>query len=66
MELIVLFILILVNAFFAATEMAFVSLNDAKIEKMAKEGKAGACTAYDIPIGYLSPLSAEDLRKNLL
>jgi len=42
MELIVLFILILVNAFFAATEMAFVSLNDAKIEKMAKEGNKKA------------------------
>ena len=36
------------------------------VAKMAKEGKTGACTAFDIPIGYLSPLSAEDLRKNLL
>ena len=37
-QIIVLFILILLNAFFAAAEMAFISLNDAKIEKQAKEG----------------------------
>ena len=42
MELIILIILIFVNAFFAATEMAFVSLNDAKIEKQAKEGNKKA------------------------
>ena len=32
-QVIVLAILILINAFFAATEIAFISLNDAKIEK---------------------------------
>lgn len=37
-QLIVLAILILINAFFAATEIAFISINDAKIEKQAKEG----------------------------
>lgn len=37
-QIIVLFILILLNAFFAAAEIAFISLNDAKIEKQAKEG----------------------------
>ena len=37
-QLIVLFILILLNAYFAMTEIAFISLNDAKIEKKAKEG----------------------------
>ena len=37
-QLIFLFILILLNAYFAATEIAFISLNDAKIEKQAKEG----------------------------
>lgn len=37
-QLIVLIILILLNAYFAATEIAFISLNDAKIEKDAKEG----------------------------
>lgn len=31
-------ILILANAFFAATEIAYISLNDAKISKQAKEG----------------------------
>lgn len=41
-QLIVLLILILVNAFFAAAEIAFISLNDAKIEKQAKEGNKKA------------------------
>ena len=31
-QLVVLIILIFVNAFFAAAEIAFISLNDAKIE----------------------------------
>ncbi len=38
----VLIILIFINAFFAATEIAFISLNDAKIEKQAKEGNKKA------------------------
>ncbi len=42
MQIIVLIILIFVNAFFAAAEIAFISLNDAKIEKMAKEGNKKA------------------------
>ena len=37
-----LVILILLNAYFAATEIAFISLNDTKIEKMAKEGNKKA------------------------
>lgn len=37
-----LVILILLNAYFAATEIAFISLNDAKIEKKAKEGNKKA------------------------
>ena len=41
-QLLILVILILLNAFFAATEIAFISLNDAKIEKQAKEGNKKA------------------------
>ena len=41
-QLIVLAILILLNALFASTEIAFISLNDAKIEKQAKEGNKKA------------------------
>lgn len=41
-QVIVLVILILINAYFAATEIAFISLNDAKIEKDAKEGNKKA------------------------
>lgn len=41
-QLIMLVILIALNAFFAAAEIAFISLNDAKIEKQAKEGNKKA------------------------
>ena len=41
-QLVVLIILIFVNAFFAAAEIAFISLNDAKIEKQVKEGNKKA------------------------
>ncbi len=41
-QIIVLVILILLNAYFAASEIAFISLNDAKIEKQAKEGNKKA------------------------
>ena len=41
-QLIVLVILILLNAYFAASEIAFISLNDTKIEKQAKEGNKKA------------------------
>ena len=42
MQIIFLFILIFINAYFAASEIAFISLNDAKIEKQAKEGNKRA------------------------
>ena len=41
-QIVFLAILILLNAYFAATEIAFISLNDAKIEKQAKEGNKKA------------------------
>ena len=37
-QIILLLVLILVNAFFAASEIAIISLNDAKLHKMAEEG----------------------------
>ena len=37
-QLVVLVVLIGINAFFAATEIAFISINDAKISKQANEG----------------------------
>lgn len=36
------------------------------VGKMAKEGQVGAKTVFDIPLGYLSPKSAEELRRTLL
>ena len=36
------------------------------VAKMAKEGKTGCVTVYDIPLKYLSPMSEQDLRAHLL
>lgn len=36
------------------------------IAKLAKEGKTGAVTVFDVPLSYLSPKSNEELRKKLL
>lgn len=36
------------------------------VGKMAKEGQTGARTVFDIPLGYLSPKSPEELRRSLL
>ena len=45
-QIAVLVVLILLNAYFAASEIAFISLNDAKIEKQAKEGNKQAKQIY--------------------
>ncbi len=41
-QILILIILVAINALFAATEIAFISLNDAKIDKKAKEGNKKA------------------------
>ena len=41
-QILVLIVLIALNAFFASSEMAFISLNDAKVEKEAKSGNKKA------------------------
>lgn len=41
-QIMILFILILLNAYFAASEIAFISLNDTKVERQAKEGNKRA------------------------
>lgn len=41
-QILVLILLIALNAYFAATEIAFITLNDAKVEKQAKEGNKKA------------------------
>ncbi len=41
-QLLILLVLILCNAYFAATEIAFISLNDAKIQKQAQAGNKKA------------------------
>ncbi|MCI9365375.1 MAG: HlyC/CorC family transporter [Clostridia bacterium] len=50
MKLFIIVLLILLNAFFAAAEIAFISLNDAKIDKQAKEGNKKAKKIRDMLI----------------
>jgi len=57
--ILVLLILIGLNAFFAASEMAFISLNDNKIEKQAKEGNKKAkqiAKMLEMPSEFLSTI----------
>ena len=42
LKLLLLLALILVNAFFAMSEIAIISLNDTKMKKLAEEGHKGA------------------------
>jgi len=48
MEILIIIILIFLNAFFAASEIAFISLNDAKIDIKAKEGDKKAKKIKDM------------------
>lgn len=48
MQIIIIIILIFLNAFFAATEIAFISLNEAKIDKQCKEGNKKAKKIKDM------------------
>lgn len=42
LDLVIVFVFILINAFFSAVEMAVISLNDAKIKKQAEDGNKKA------------------------
>lgn len=58
-EIIMLFCLILLNAFFAMTEIAFVSLNDAKMDLLAKSGDKKAQKIkklLDVPSKFLATI----------
>lgn len=58
-QIIVLGILILLNAYFAASEIAFISLNDAKVSKQAKEGNKKAkqiMKMIENPSGFLATI----------
>ena len=59
LDLLVVFFFVLINAFFSGTEMAVISLNDAKIHKMAEEGnkKAKRIVKYiDTPGSFLATI----------
>jgi putative hemolysin len=59
MQLLVIILLIFLNAFFAATEIAFISLNDAKIELQAEEGDKKAKTIREmlkVPSKFLATI----------
>ena len=47
-QIVILGILILLNAYFAATEIAYISLNDAKVSKQSKEGNKKAMQIEDM------------------
>jgi putative hemolysin len=57
MELLIIFLLVLINGFFAMSEMALVSSRKYKIENAKKKGKSGAGTALELsenPTRFLS------------
>ncbi len=57
--LVLLFLLILVNAFFSMSEIAIISLNDTKLKKMAEEGHAGSKKVLKLtksPSAFLSTI----------
>lgn len=58
-QIVFLIILILVNGYFAASEIAFISLNDAKIAKQAKQGNKKAkqiLKMLENPSGFLATI----------
>ena len=58
-QLLLLLALILINAFFAMSEIAIISLNDTKIKKMAEEGDKRAIKVLkltDSPSNFLSTI----------
>ena len=58
-QLLLLLVLILLNAFFAMSEIAIISLNDAKVKKMAEEGDKRAKKVLkltDNPSNFLSTI----------
>ena len=59
MEIILQIVLILINAFFAATELAVVSLNSTKLRKLEEEGNKTAAKLRKMveePSGFLSTI----------
>ncbi len=64
MQIIVIIILILLNAFFAASEIAFISLNDAKIDIQVKEGNKKAKKIKDMLVNPSKFLATIQIRNN--
>lgn len=59
LKLILLFVLILVNAFFAMSEIAIISLNDMKLQKLSDEGNKKAIKVLKLtsnPSNFLSSI----------
>ena len=55
LDIAILLILILINAFFAMSEIAIISLNDNKMRKMAEEGHKGAAFWPRPPLPRIFP-----------
>ena len=59
LKLLLLLALVLVNAFFAMSEIAIISLNDTKIKKMAEDGDKRAIKVLKLtenPSNFLSTI----------
>ena len=65
-QIILLFVLILLNAFFAMSEIAIISLNDTKIAKMAEEGNKKAKLAYKLAENYDELISSTLVGNNVV
>lgn len=58
-DILIVAVLILINAFFAASEMSIISLNDTKVRKMAEEGDVTAQRIQKLtsePSGFLATI----------
>ncbi len=64
MQILIIIILILLNAFFAAAEIAFISLNDAKIDMQAKDGNKKAKKIKEMLVNPSKFLATIQIRNN--
>ena len=66
MEILIIFLLILVNGFFSMSEIALVSSKRLRLESAAKAGKKGAATALDLALSPNSFLSTVQIGITLI
>ena len=60
LQLLIVFLLILVNAFFAASEIAVISLNENKVRREAEEGRKKAIVRHNRMVMFLEGFFEEN------